>query len=420
MPELTSPLLQYRLRWFALCTARLLLRRWQALALIVGLGASAGTTVLDNMEMLAYPLLALLDPAHGVFWRCLHLVALLAVCGLWAGMQRVQIEGGPFMAFVGALPFSTRQLRRVGIAVLLLADSPLLFLVGWALVSTIVHRAPLTHPFLLLVVVLLALAAQVAVLERRPRLLPGVAVAGCIVAGGLSLPAGAALTIELLVASGAAAALWWGTGRRVLATAAAPSLAEPAPAPAPAPAPTAPVAARHARYNAPWLQALRLSWWIVFRARRNEAVGKAALAAGCLALAWGLARIFGGDARSLGTILIAQGVVALTVSGMFRYLHLTHRDSCGFTGALPLRSTWWRPFDLAVVAALCLPFLAGLAAMAWRLGAIAPLPAAATVVGATLLLWALSVPHLFTDRHAAVLAAIVTGLWIAIMLASLT
>jgi hypothetical protein len=83
-----------------------------------------------------------------------------------------------------------------------------------------------------------------------------------------------------------------------------------------------------------------------------------------LAAAWALGQLFEGDARSLGTILIAEGLVALTIGGMFRYLHMTHRASGDYTGALPLAPNWWRPFDLAVVGAFCLPFLAGLALMA--------------------------------------------------------
>lgn len=404
-------MIRYRLRWFALSTARLLLRRWQAVALIVGLSASASTTVLGNMEMLAFPLLALLSPDHGAVARGLHLVALLAGCGLWAGMQRVQIEGGPFMAFVGALPFSPRQLRRVSIAVLLLADSPLLFVAGWALVSTAVHRAPVTHPVLLVVLVVLALAAQVAVLERRPRDLLAVAVLGFSVACCLSLPIGAALAIELLVAAGVAAVAWNGPRLRTC------TVAAPVP-------PARPVAMASVRRRLPiggtWLRALQLSFLILYRERRNEAAGKALLAAGLVAAAWGLARIFDGDARSLGTIVIAQGVVALTIGGMFRYLHLTHLASGGFTGALPLAPNWWRRYDLAVVATFCLPFLACLAVMAWYLGAATPAMAAATVWSGTLLLGALSVPHLFTDRHAVVAGTIVTGLWIAAMIAALT
>jgi hypothetical protein len=404
-------MIRYRLRWFALSTARLLLRRWQAVALIVGLSASASTTVLDNMEMLAYPLLALLSPDHGAVARGLHMVALLAVCSLWAGMQRVQIEGGPFMAFVGALPFSPRQLRRASIAVLLLADSPLLFLAGWALISTIVHRAPVAHPGLLVVVVVLALAAQVAVLERRYRDLLMVGVAGFVVACCLSMPVGVALAMELLVAVGAAVAVWYGPRRRAYTVAASVSAVRDAAA--------VPAGWPHARFGATWLRALQFSFLIVYRERRNEATGKALLAAGLVAAAWGLARIFDGDARSLGTILIAQGLIALTISGMFRYLHLTHLASGGFTGALPLARHWWRPFDLAVIAALGLPLLACLAAMAWYLGAATAGTAAMTALSGTVLLGALSLPHLYSDRHAVVVGTIATGLWIAAMFAVL-
>jgi hypothetical protein len=173
-----APLLRYRLRWYAVSTARLLLRRWQGATLAAGLLGAAGTSLFGNVDMLTHPMRAVLAPGHGASWRFAYLLALQAVCALWAGMQRAQIEGGAFMAFSGSLPFSLRQRRRVDLAVLL-ADSPLLLLAGAALAVTAVHRAPPAHLFLLCDVVLLALTNQVAVLERRHDMAAASAAARC-------------------------------------------------------------------------------------------------------------------------------------------------------------------------------------------------------------------------------------------------
>jgi hypothetical protein len=129
--------------------------------------ASANASVFSNLDTLARPILQLLAPGHGAVWRCGYLLLLLAAAALWAHMQRDQIGGGGFMQFAGSLPFSARQRRRVDLAVLLLADSPLLLMVAGALSSAMAQRAPAAHGLLLAALVPLALVAQLAVLERR-------------------------------------------------------------------------------------------------------------------------------------------------------------------------------------------------------------------------------------------------------------
>jgi len=135
--------------------------------LFFGLSAALGSSLLSNIATLAYPLLSLLAPHHDVVQRSLHLAALLAFAGLWAGMQRAQIEGGPFMAFLKSLPFTARQLRHVDVLVLVLANGPLLLLAIGAMAVTIGHHRPLAHTLLLGDVLVLALVVQVAVLEQR-------------------------------------------------------------------------------------------------------------------------------------------------------------------------------------------------------------------------------------------------------------
>ena len=375
--------------------------------LFFGLSAALGSSLLSNIATLAYPLLSLLAPHHDVVQRSLHLAALLAFAGLWAGMQRAQIEGGPFMAFLKSLPFTARQLRHVDVLVLVLANGPLLLLALGAMAVTIGHQRPLAHTLLLGDVLVLALVVQVAVLEQRLASLQTlVMVAACMLLAA-SFGTRAALTIEVLVGACALVVLWRG-----------PPPADPAPSnrmKLPRIGSTGTRTGAATRFG-PWRLSLALLW----RARRNELTGKALTALVIAAGAFGLARIFEGDARSFPTILIAQGVVVLIMSGMLRFLHLTHVDSASYFGALPLAPRWWRPFDLAVVAACCLPLLAALSIAAWNMGATTPWHATASVVSYLLLLAALSVPHLVTDRHAVVIGTIVTGLWIAVTFVCLT
>ena len=158
---------------------------------------------------------------------------------------------------------------------------------------------------------------------------------------------------------------------------------------------------------------MRLSLAILLRERRNELTGKVLIAGAITAAAWSLVRIFDGDARSFPTVLMAQGLVALVVSGMFRSLDLTHCASAAYTAALPLAPRWWRMFDLAAVVAFCLPFFVVLAAAAWCAGAATPVRGIAAIIAASLLLCALSLPQRYTERHAVVLGTVMTGLWIA-------
>lgn len=201
-----SCLLRYRLRWYAVATARLLLRRWQGVALGIGLLASANTTVFDNIGILSHPLLASLDRGHGAAWRFAYLLVVQAVAVLWAVLQRAQIEGGGFMAYAGSLPFSDRQRRTVDLAVLLLADSPPLLMLAGALGVTAAHRHATVPLLFLCDVALLALVAQLAALERRAAAWAGVTLCCAVLAAAFGT--GFALPVNALagLAAGASAA----------------------------------------------------------------------------------------------------------------------------------------------------------------------------------------------------------------------
>jgi hypothetical protein len=371
-----------------------LLRRWQAILLATGVLASANASAFGNLDTYARPLLTLLAPGHGAAWRIGYLLALQALAAAWVAMQREQVAGGPFMAFAGSLPFTPRQRRNADLAVLLLADLPLLLVTACALGLTAGRGAPAAHAVLLCDVALLALVAQRGVLERRPGAWAGVA-AGALLAGACF---GTRLDLAANLIVGAAAAL-----ALVLAP--------------------RPRAQRHARRPhgrragplAPEVRrgaALGMSLAVMCRERRGELLAKGLTAAAIAAAAVGLVTLFERDARSFPTVLLAEGAIALAFSGLFRGLHLAHRASMGYVGALPLPAIWWRPYDLAAVLAAALPFLAALTAFACIVGA-APLHAVAALVSNAALLCALRTPQLISERHAVVLTTVAASCWTA-------
>jgi hypothetical protein len=243
-------------------------------------------------------------------------------------------------------------------------------------------------------VALLAIVAQRAVLERRSGPWAGVT-AGALLAGA-AFGTRVDLAANLLVGAGSVLAL-------VLA-----------------PRPRARRRARrlHAHRASPLAPggrhgaALRMSLAILLRERRGELFAKCLTAAAIAAAAVGLVTLFERDARSFPTVLLAEGAIALAFSGLFRGLHLAHRASMGYVGALPLPAGWWRPYDLAAVLAAALPFLAALTAFACIVGA-APLHAVAALVSNAALLCALRTPQLISERHAVVLTTVTAAGWTA-------
>lgn len=368
--------------------------------LATGVLASANASAFGNLDTYARPLLTLLAPDHGAAWRIGYLLALQALAAAWVAMQREQVAGGPFMAFAGSLPFAPRQRRNADLAVLLLADSPLLLVTACALGLAAGRGAPAAHAVLLCDVALLALVAQRGVLERRSGTWAGVA-AGAVLAGACF---GTRLDLAANLLVGAAAAL---------------ALVLPA-----RPRAQRPARRLHARRASPLARevrrgaALRMSLTVMFRERRGELLAKGLTAAAIVAAAVGLATLFERDARTFPTVLLAEACVALAFSGLFRGLHLAHRASMGYVGALPLPEAWWHPYDLAAVLAAALPFLAALTAFAWIAGA-APAHALAALASNAALLCALRTPQLISERHAVVLATVCAGCWTAATIACL-
>lgn len=389
-------LLRYRLRWYALSTARLLLRRWQAIVLLLGVLASANASLFGHVNSLAYPVLVWLEPGTSFGFRLGYLMLLQALAVLWVFMQREQIGGGAFMRFAESLPFSHSQRRLVDIAVLVLADTPLLLLWISALIVVAAKPGQLVHLPLLCAVGLLALVAQVAVLERR------FAPWGIVAAASLLLCA--AIGTRFAIAASSLA----GVTALALLLIRLPR-----------------VDVRFRSRVPAWLRrllqalarrghpALLISLGVLFDQRRFETGGKALGAACMVGAAFGLMVVFEFDRRAFGAALLAQGLVALNVSGMYRGLQMAHLGGVAYFGALPLPANWWRRFDVMAIIAFGLPFLTLLGLVVW-LDAAAPGPQAiASVVSFSVLLGLLRGAQLLSERHAVFLSATLTACWTA-------
>lgn len=375
------------------------MRRWQALLLALGILAPVLFTSVDT---LAYPLLLLSRPEHGLGWRFGYLLALCALAVLWALMQGAQIAGGGFRRFAGSLPVPHRSTRLTDLLVLALADSPLWVPLIAALLAAGVDStasAALKAAKLLFLIdfALLILLAQLAALERRLIAWLGVAALGLVCVSSVGRD--------------------WQLGACALAGAAALILlARPLPrggarAQAAAQRALAPFAAATRALGRRLHPALRISLGVLIRQRRAETIGKM-LFAGCIVLgvlvmmnAWDY------DKRALPAMIIGDAIIAFSFSGLYRGLQMAHEDAAPFAGALPLRRFWSVGFDMAAVTALGLPFLATLAgAMLLHEAAQTRivLGALASAVG---LLVVLRQQQLYNYRHAVVLNLMAAVSW---------
>jgi hypothetical protein len=393
-------LLHYRLRWYAASTARLLLRRWQAVALALGILAPAGAGLFTNIEALAYPLTILFAPAHQFAWRYGYLALLQGLAVLWVLMQRDQIAGGRFMQFVGSLPFAQRHKRMVDVAVLALADSPL-----WVpVLAAFVVSGQFVHLVFVAAFVMLALAAQLAALERKYATWAVVVVANLFLAGGLGAIDAPGMQLALLLVAGlAGCALIW----------------VPLPRPHSSwrrgwPRRAAPLLAMLLELCDRMHPALLIALSILYRQRRSEALGKM-MAALCVAgAAVGLMALWDYDARAFPLALMAQAAIALLISGLYRSLHMAHLGAAAYCAALPLAHQWWRRYDTQLVVALALPFMLTPVAFALYYHAA---PAVSLLLGTAsnaVLLAALRLPQVHAERHAVIMSAVGAALWTAI------
>lgn len=396
---MATTFLPLRLRWYAVSTGRLLLRRWQALLLAL---AVLAPVLLTSIDTLAYPLLLLSKPEHGLAWRFGYLLTLCALAVLWALMQREQIAGGGFRRFAAALPLPHRLTRRTDLLVLALADSPLWLPLIAALLAAGLAPTPsaalkAAKLLFLFDFALFILLAQLAALERRFIAWLAVAALGWVCLASIDR----AWQLNACALAGVVALILLARplprgGARIHAV---------------AQCVLAPFAAVTRAVGRRLHPALRISLGVLIRQRRAETIGKM-LFAGCVVLgALVLMDAWDYDKRALPASIIGDAIIALSFSGLYRGLQMAHDDAARFAGALPLRRFWSAGFDMAAVTALGLPFFAALTGALLAHEAAQPRIVLGGLISAVALLVVLRQQQLYNERHAVVLNLMAAVSW---------
>lgn len=390
-------ILTLRLRWYGEATAQLLLRRWQAILLLSGV--LGGSLLVASSQLV----LVLLDDEHGILRRLAILGLWQACWALWAHMQLDQLRGGSFRDFALSMPLPSRHWRAIDLQVLLVADTPLLLpfiAAAFTLTGGSVPPAEAVSGGLLICfMVCTQLVCQLAVLGGRTHALVGLLAGNGWVACALALDGSARHAMLVLAA---AAALW--------------TLASPLPR----------LSLRtHALFKPleyacrlltrrlfSYLPSrIRLSLDILYRQHRSSVLGKVFFCLLLIVLAESLMSIWHYDGRSLPMALIASAFVALSSSGLFRYLKMAHDAARPYTGALPLSRHWALTGDALAVLSFAYPFVL---VMAWTLVeyvGLSALQTAGFVASFAPLVLLLRLTQLFSDRNAVLFSTLLAVLW---------
>jgi len=402
-------LLSCRLRWYAYETGRLLRRHWKALFLALMLLSPAMMPVLEQTRILGAPVLTLLSPEHSTIWRFGWLI-LLQACGvLWLLIQRNAVSGGAFMDYVHSLPVRPGQLRRTHLALLLLADTPLLLPVLAATVFLAAQPHRVIPCLSVLDLVLSTLCAQLLVLERAWRHLPRVLLANLLLIVSISAGLGANIPLSLLMLA-LCALICLVT---IVASPATPNVARrwdwsgiPAR-----------MSGRSSeRHGLCLLQArfplLHLSMRILFDRYRSASLVRGLvqllLASGAILLM----QLWHFDSRALPLTLMVQALMALVSAGAYRDLQREHDHAAPYRLTLPIPAWALARADSLTVLLGCLPFaLAMTGAVAVHRAAAGALLSLSSVLLLAPLLVALRVPLVHAPRQALVWACLLAGMW---------
>ena len=397
---MASILLRSRLRWYAVSTGRLLLRRWQALLLALAVLAPAGASALTQVESLGWPVIALLSPGLGTGWRLSCLCLYQALAAIWVLMQRRQIDGGEFMAYARSLPMPPRQARLADVLVLLAANSPLLLLPAAALVWFFARDGALAfalHGLFVAHLVILAAATQLACLDRRYARLGAIALANVPLAAA---PGASPYVQAILLAATLPGA--WLAGRHLSGPLFQPLLDAIQRWAFHAARKAAPARLHPAAF-------IPLNYLI--RQAPAQTLGKLAAACAVTAAALGLMAVWEYDGRIGGLAVITLAIVALVISGLYRDLQMAHRAASPLVAGLPLPPNWARRFDHLVLMLAGAPFalaIGGVVAFHQPQRLLPVLVLGAAFIG---LIGVLRLPQVHAERQAVVLGSVIAALW---------
>lgn len=402
--KLTGFLLSYRLRWYALATSRSLLRHWQAVVLALGVLSPGAMPVLLQLKLLAFPVLTLFFPGHGVSWLFAYLTLLEAAGLAWSAIQRKTIAGGVFAGYENTLPLSAGQRRRVNLGVLFLADGLLWIpVVAGLIVFAALPLEPMDKVFRCLAgvtPVLLVLLAQLGGLEENPRLWLAVLAINLLQSVALTLnPGGLAGLLQSVATIAAVYLVFNPPTRRRHAHRLRHGLSLPG----------FRLAARYMAY--PYLP---LQAEILLKGQTVSGFFRLGIALG---LAWGAQVLYGlerFDERAMPTALIGMAGVALVLSGYFRVLQAAHDPMAGYARSLPWPAGFLLRGDTAAVLALGFPLMGLILYPLWAVRLISPMAAILTGLLFMLLTALLRFTQLNGGRQPVLLSALLASAWTAL------
>lgn len=380
----------------------------KALFLILVLVSPALMPALDQAGVLGAPVLYGMSPAQG-FGRRLAALALCEAAGVaWALAQRGAIGGGAFMVYCASLPLRAGHLRKMTLAILLGANTPLFVPVYAALYVVAAQPQAGIHALYVFDLVLLVLSIQMTMLERRYRELPWVLLFSLTTVDAIHLTP----TLSVLVLSGSALALGFAL------------LAEPGPE-----------RARPRRvWRVRWVRTARSSAGrrsshravtgallplcgvdarILFERYRVATVARIAVLMLLTLGAILLMRVWDFDARALALALLVQAGVAMIASGAYRDLRREHERAAPYCTALPIPASLFAAADTLTVLLAHLPFaLALAAAVALHRDFAGALAGMSSAILFAPLLAVLRVPHVHLPHQALVAGFLLSGAWL--------
>jgi len=391
-------LLSCRLRWYVLETSRALRRHWQALCLSVFLLLPA-MPVFAQSRILGAPVLAALAPTHSVEWRFVWVHLLEAAAVLWVLMQRSAITGGPFAGYLKSLPTSEGRRRAVDVAVVSLANTPLLLTVLAAAVAVAFLPNRGANYLFILALTFITLGLQLAALARNARHVGILFLANGVLVGAaqfdhplrpvlLAVP----LLLALFVLARPAAAMSPAHARRRLR-----------------PHVPAGVARMAARFAPPPLALLEAG---ILRYRSAKVFARVVIMSALTGCTAALFHLWDFDVRAVPLTLISHAALALIVATTFRDLRAAHVRAAHFMRSLPLPRATLTVADLLTVGVLWLPFAAVAPWLLSAHGIISAWTAVAIVACGAPLLVLLYAPQRFAPRQSVLLGTILATLWV--------
>lgn len=410
MSSLYADLTRLRLRWYVTATAHVVRRHWQWFV-IASLVVPSATPPTQIVKALAFPVVGMVRPGHEVLWYALHLALVQAAALGWVWLQREALAGGPMASYASTLPFRRVIVHRANAALLLVADSLLLLPGLAALIITPAQPGDLPagifHAISVAALVLMALSAQQAALERDGfalslALAPGMPWAWSLAHNDTP----GAWMLLALTASAALVLVYWTPALRMPRS-----------------------AARRRPREKPATAGLSTTHWLPITARIQAnallvdqlpaTTLRLAAAIGIVVGADLLIGVFGFDARTLPTAILAMAASALILSGSYRGLASAHASMDRYSAALPLAKSFWIARDIGFVmllavlplAILLVPLIKHTTAPAWP-----RLVLAAADLG---LIALLRLPLLVTKRQTVLVGALLAGGWSAAAMAAI-